>query len=170
MGLSALRRPPTLRRRSGTASPVLPCLCRAALRGPSTAGLLLIGERRGADIASPSPRYRGSAVAPFKDCSPTPAFPRQQRYPLSAYINADRTIPKKDAAMLAVAAQPIARSGPLTMNRPITLRSLVITIITAITGAATTPLITALQKRALMVVMGENFIAVPSMVATAMVA
>jgi hypothetical protein len=39
------------------------CLCCAALHVPCTAGLLLIGERRGADIASPSPRCRGSAAA-----------------------------------------------------------------------------------------------------------
>jgi len=43
--------------------------------------------------------------------------------------------------MLAVTTQPIARNGPLTINLLITLRSLVITIITAITGTATTPLI-----------------------------
>jgi hypothetical protein len=51
------------------------------------------------------------------------------------------------SAIAAVAAQPSALSGPPTVNSPITPGRAARTIIAAITGTATTPLITALRDR-----------------------
>src|SRR5262245_47041290 len=40
------------------------CLCSTALRRPGTLRLMLLGERRGEDIASPSPRCAGPPSLP----------------------------------------------------------------------------------------------------------
>jgi len=52
---------------------------------PPQRWLVLDGERRGADIASPSPRWRGSAVAPFEGNSGQNinTFPTGCRLPLA---------------------------------------------------------------------------------------
>ena len=55
------------------------------------------------------------------------------------------TIPNTQAAIAMVDAHPSQRSHPPIVNWPMTLRCAVISIITVITGTATTPLITALQ-------------------------
>src|SRR5436853_384248 len=71
-------------------------------------------------------------------------------------------IPQTQAAMAAVDAHPNQRSQPPIVNLPMTLRCAVISIITAITGTATTPLITALQYKALMGSSGVRVITMPS--------
>src|SRR5438128_5809444 len=72
------------------------------------------------------------------------------------------TIPPTQAAMAAVDTHPSHRSQPSIVNLPMTLRCAVITIITAITGTATTPLITALQYKALMGSSGVSVMHMPS--------
>lgn len=54
-------------------------------------------------------------------------------------------IPTTAAAITAVASQPMARRGPLMTSLPITFLLPVIIIMMAMTGTATTPLMTALQ-------------------------
>lgn len=54
-------------------------------------------------------------------------------------------MPRTDAVIAAVAAHPSQRSQPEFVNFPMTRSFAVISIITALTGTATTPLITALQ-------------------------
>jgi len=54
-------------------------------------------------------------------------------------------MPATAAAMTKVTAQPTALSGPAIVNLPITSGFAVISIIIAMTGTATTPLMTALQ-------------------------
>ena len=79
-------------------------------------------------------------------------------------------MPTAAAAMTAVASQPIARLAPVTTNLRMILAFEVISIIITMTGTATTPLITALQKSALIGSTGERLIATPASVATTIVA
>src|SRR3982074_3406154 len=74
------------------------------------------------------------------------------------------------AAMTSVAIQPTARSGPLMPNFPMTFESPLRSIMTIMTGTATSPLITALQYSALIGLTGEKLSAAPNIVAMAMVA
>src|ERR1700676_1761194 len=50
-------------------------------------------------------------------------------------------------AIVAVDSQPITHSGRGSVNAPITLGRMVISIMTTISGTATTPFMTALQNR-----------------------
>jgi len=74
------------------------------------------------------------------------------------------------AAITAVAIQPTYFKYPCISKRPIMLLFAVISIMTVITGAATTPLMTALQNSALIGAIDEKLIPVPTSVATTIVA
>jgi len=74
------------------------------------------------------------------------------------------------AAITAVAIQPTYFKYPCISNRPMILLFAVISIMTVITGAATTPLMTALQNSALIGAIDEKLIPVPTSVATTIVA
>ncbi len=74
------------------------------------------------------------------------------------------------AAMTSVASQPITQSGSGRVNGPITFFCVAITMMITMTGTATTPLMTALQKSALIGSIGEKLMPTPSSVAMAMVA
>jgi hypothetical protein len=78
-------------------------------------------------------------------------------------------MPAAAAAITPVAAQPTIRRLPVTVNCPMILRFDVINIIIAITGTATTPLTTALQKSALMGSTAERLMPIPASVATTIV-
>ena len=54
-------------------------------------------------------------------------------------------MPPAQTAIATVAVQPSHLSGPRTVKSPMIFRRAVISIITTITGTATTPLITADQ-------------------------
>jgi hypothetical protein len=66
------------------------------------------------------------------------------------------------AAIAKVDTQPSARSQPEIVNLPMIRGCAVISIITVMTGTATTPLITAVQYRALMGSIGLRVMATPS--------
>lgn len=72
--------------------------------------------------------------------------------------------------MTTVAAQPTTFKPRGRVKRPMILGRLASNIIRAMTGTATTPLITALQKSALIGSIGLKFKATPTTVARAMVA
>jgi hypothetical protein len=74
------------------------------------------------------------------------------------------------AAITMVAIQPTYFKYPRISNRPMMLLFAVISIMTVITGAATTPLRTALQNSALIGAIDEKLIPVPISVATMIVA
>jgi hypothetical protein len=80
------------------------------------------------------------------------------------------TIPTLATAMTAVATQPIYFSGPVTTKRFMIFGFEPINIIIAITGAETTPFMTALQKSALIGSSGLNVIATPLNIAITIVA
>ena len=79
-------------------------------------------------------------------------------------------MPMAAAAMTMVAVQPMILSGPEILNFPMIFELATISIIMAMTGTAVTPLITALQKRARIGLIGEKLMATPTVVASAIVA
>lgn len=84
----------------------------------------------------------------------SPAERRLESRRAAAYsgMNQPTTIPTTQAAIAMVEAQPSHRSQPVIVNFPMIrgCASAVMSIRMAITGTATTPLITAVQYRALM--------------------
>ena len=74
------------------------------------------------------------------------------------------------SAMTAVAAQPSALIHPVTTNSPMTLGAATSHIMIAMTGTATTPLITALQYKARIGSIGVKFMIMPTIVAMQMTA
>ena len=72
--------------------------------------------------------------------------------------------------MTAVAIQPTIFNIPEMANSPMILRLVPMNIVIAITGTDPTPLITALQKSALIGSNGETVMATPLNVAMTMVA
>ncbi len=83
---------------------------------------------------------------------------------------ADNSIAHTAAAITAVASQPTNFRRGLDTNFPITLALPASNIITMSTGTEMTPLITALQKSALMGSIGLKVRAVPPSVARATMA
>jgi hypothetical protein len=79
-------------------------------------------------------------------------------------------IPATDAAMTNVAAQPTIFRKPDTANSPMIFGLAVMIIIIAMTGTATIPLMTALQKSALIGLIDKKFIPIPIIVAKTIVA
>ena len=71
--------------------------------------------------------------------------------------------------MAAVESQPMKRSRGDRQNSPITRLRVAISIMIAMIGTATTPLMTALQNSALMGSIGRKFMIAPMRVATAIV-
>ena len=67
---------------------------------------------------------------------------------LCSYMAAVMSIPTTAATMTAVASHPVKRRAPVTVNWPMTFVLAVRSIISTITGTATTPLMTADQKSA----------------------
>jgi hypothetical protein len=86
------------------------------------------------------------------------------------YRAAATTIPTTAAVMTAVASHPVKRRTPVTVNWPMTFVFAVRSIIKTITGAATTPLMTADQKSACIGLNEVKFNATPTNVAIAKVA
>src|SRR5437588_1284597 len=74
-----------------------------------------------------------------------------------SYVAAVMSIPTTAAAMTAVASQPVKRRTPVTVNWPMTFVLAVRSIISTITGTATTPLMTADQKSAWIRFNGAKF-------------
>src|SRR5664280_1244264 len=85
-------------------------------------------------------------------------------------IKAEMNITAEAAAITAVAIQPTYFKYPCISKRPMMLLFAVISIMTVITGAATTPLMTALQNSALIGSSDEKLIPVPTRVAIMIVA
>src|SRR6266536_492226 len=79
------------------------------------------------------------------------------------------TNPAVAAAMTAVAAQPKNFRPRPTANRPMIFSLVAISMMIAITGAAMTPLITAVRNSARIGSMGRKLSSTPPIVATAMV-
>src|SRR5882724_5044005 len=73
-------------------------------------------------------------------------------------------------AMTAVASHPTARLGPVMTNLRMMAAFEAISIIITITGAATRPLMTALQNSALIGSSGDRLMATPARVAITTVA
>jgi len=73
------------------------------------------------------------------------------------------------AAIAAVEAQPSQRSHPLITNFPLTRLCPLMNIITVMTGTATTPLITAVQYKALIGLIGLRVSVIPRTPAAARV-
>jgi hypothetical protein len=74
------------------------------------------------------------------------------------------------AAMTAVATQPRPLTHPVTTKSPLTFGAAASRIMIAMTGTATTPLITALQYRARIGSIGVKFMIMPTIVAMQMTA
>ena len=74
------------------------------------------------------------------------------------------------ASMMNVAAQPPTSMGPRTVSRPMMRPLPAISMITAMTGTARTPLMTALQNNAFTGSSGVKLRAAPIIVDTAIVA
>ena len=74
------------------------------------------------------------------------------------------------AAMTAVATQPRTLTHPFTANSPMTFGAAASHIMIAMTGTATTPLITALQYSARIGSIGVKFMIMPTIVAMQMTA
>jgi len=73
-------------------------------------------------------------------------------------------------AMTTVATQPMALTQPVTTNSPMTWGAVASHIMIAITGTATTPLITALQYNARIGSIGVKFMIMPTIVEIQMTA
>lgn len=86
------------------------------------------------------------------------------------YVSEVTTIPMLAAAMTPVATQPIYFSAPEIAKPFMIFGFEPISIIIAITGAETTPFMTALQKSALIGSSGLNVIAIPLNIAITIVA
>ena len=76
------------------------------------------------------------------------------------------SIPTTARPMTAVAVQPTPRSQPRTGNRPLMSCREAISIMTAISGTAITPLSTAVQSRALIGLIPVKLIVIPTRVAS----
>ena len=106
------------------------------------------------------------ANAPAWPPAPKCDYQNQGAPPRKAEMN----ITVEAAAITAVAIQPTYFKYPCISKRPMILLFAVISIMTVITGAATTPLMTALQNSALIGAIDEKLIPVPTSVATTIVA
>jgi hypothetical protein len=82
-------------------------------------------------------------------------------------VNQPITIPTTQAAIANVEAQPSHRSQPVIVNFHMIRGCAVMSIIIAMTGTATTPLITAVQYRALMGSIGLSVMETPRTAAAA---
>src|SRR4051812_16332036 len=94
--------------------------------------------------------------------------PGRDQGPNAGYFPQVAKRPMAAAAMAAVASQPTAFRPECSLKSPMAARWLERCIMSAMTGTATTPLITALQNSALIGSIGLKLSRTPSRVATAM--
>jgi hypothetical protein len=109
-----------------------------------TATALKVPRENRVNQSSPVALSAEGVRRPRADCQAS--APGQSASELqTAQRMAVRPMPMTVADMMSVAPQPTMRNGPVIVNRPMTLGFVVISIIVAMTGTATMPLITAVQ-------------------------